>query len=361
MKRFTFCMAVLATTALAGAVWAEPDTQKEERSLRMELHLVDGSHVIGIPALATVPVETPYAKLNIPLKQIASLKIGEDHETVTVDLQNGDKLKGVINLEPIRLDAIYGRVSVGVEHVRQIVVVLDGAAQNGLVVWNRLGSESEVRNSRVGPDGKLSAGRFVPGRFGKGIELNMQEPFGVTFPAEIVPAAAGCIEFWAKLIDFPQTLPWGEKPGLVGVSEKENATGGPCLHFNGNDGAANGGLCARLGTIGSAGTAQYGSWTYALALGTDAVSDWHHYALVWNPAGIPGVADGTRGLAVFVDGRLNTGSWSGAVVPPGPWTLPSGGRLGLLCHQGMPSGRVVFDNLKIWNYAKTDFGDRTEE
>jgi hypothetical protein len=257
---------------------------------------------------------------------------------------------------------VFGTVAVGIEHIQQLDIVLSGGTgQKGLVLWNRLGSESDVKNSRVGPGGKLNAGRFVEGRFGQGIELNMQEPFGVTFPAEIVPASAGCIEFWAKLMDFPQALPSGEKPGLVGVSEKENVLGGPCIHFNGNDGAANGGLCARLGTIGSAGTAQSGSWTYARALGTDAVGDWHHYALVWNPAGIPGVIDGTRCVAIFVDGRLNTGSWNGPVVPPGPWTLPSGGRLGLLCHQGMPSGRIIFDNLKIWNYAKTDFGDRTDE
>ncbi|MBM4149740.1 MAG: LamG domain-containing protein [Lentisphaerae bacterium] len=360
MKRFALWLTMTAAVAMAGSAWAEPE--KAALNLRLELNLVDGSRIIGVPGIEAGPVQTPYASVDVPLAQINTMTMGADRETAVFDMQNGDKLTGVINLEPIQLMTAFGPVSIGVEHIKQFdVVVSGGAGRKGLVFWNRLGSESEVRNSRVGPDGKLSAGRFVPGRFGKGIELNMQEPFGVTFPAEIVPAAAGCIEFWAKLIDFPQTLPWGEKPGLVGVSEKENATGGPCLHFNGNDGAANGGLCARLGTIGSAGTAQYGSWTYALALGTDAVSDWHHYALVWNPAGIPGVADGTRGLAVFVDGRLNTGSWSGAVVPPGPWTLPSGGRLGLLCHQGMPSGRVVFDNLKIWNYAKTDFGDRTEE
>lgn len=359
MHRFARCVSLLALTALISA--ADEDVVVKTQPLRLELDLADGSHIIGLPALVTVPVETPYAKMSIPLKQIASMSIGEDHETVTFDLQNGDKLKGVINLEPIRLDTIYGRASVGVEHIRQIVVVLDGVVQKGLVLWNRLGSESEVRNSRVGPKGEFTAGRFVEGRFGKGIELNMQEQFGVTFPLTIVPTSSGCIEFWARLADLPQALPWGQKPGLIGVNDKDGSNRGSILHFNGNDGASNGGLCAGLGGIGSAGTAQYGNWTYARALGADTVGEWHHYALVWNPAGIPGVAEGTRGLAVFVDGRLNTGSWNGAVVPAGPLALPDGGRLGLLCHQGLPGGRVVFDNLKIWNYAKTDFSDRERE
>jgi hypothetical protein len=353
-------LAVGMIVALAVSSWGE-ETQTNA-TLSLAIDLVDGSRLIGTPGIATVPVQTPYAKMDVPLTQIQALKIGDDHETVTLNLRNGDKLTGVISLAPIKLITVFGTVAVGIEHIQQLDIVLSGGTgQKGLVLWNRLGSESDVKNSRVGPGGKLNAGRFVEGRFGQGIELNMQEPFGVTFPAEIVPASAGCIEFWAKLMDFPQALPSGEKPGLVGVSEKENVLGGPCIHFNGNDGAANGGLCARLGTIGSAGTAQHGSWTYARALGTDAVGDWHHYALVWNPAGIPGVIDGTRCVAIFVDGRLNTGSWNGPVVPPGPWTLPSGGRLGLLCHQGMPSGRIIFDNLKIWNYAKTDFNDRTDE
>ncbi len=360
MKRHLFWIGVWAAAALITA--AGDEIVPKEPPLRLEVNLVDGSRIIGTPVIATVPVQTAYAKMDVPLTQIQSLKLGDDHETVTLNLRNGDKLTGVISLKPIELKTVFGTVAVGIEHIQQLDIVLSGGTgQKGLVLWNRLGSESEVKNSRVGLGGKLNAGRFVEGRFGKGIELNMQEPFGVTFPAEIVPASAGCIEFWAKLMDFPQALPSGEKPGLVGVSEKENVPGGPCIHFNGNDGAANGGLCARLGSIGSAGTAQYGGWTYARALGTDAVGDWHHYALVWNPAGIPGVIDGTRCVAIFVDGRLNTGSWNGAVLPPGPWTLPTGSRLGLLCHQGMPSGRIVFDNLKIWNYAKTDFNDRDNE
>jgi hypothetical protein len=354
---------VLATTALAGAVLAEPDTKKEEPSLRMELDLVDGSHIIGATSIESVPVETAYARIDLPLRHILTLKTSDDHETSAIELRNGDRLKGVVTLGPVVLDTVFGKVAIGIQHIRMLRVSLSGGAfaREGLVLWNRLDSDNDVTRSAVGPEGKFNAGRFVEGRFGKGLELNMQEQFGVTFPLDIVPTSAGCIEFWARLSDFPENLPWGQKPGLIGTNDKDEGNRGSILHFNGNDGASNGGLCVGLGGIGAAGTAQYGNWTYARALGTDAVSDWHHYALVWNTAGIPGVAEGTRCIAVFVDGRLNTGLWNGAAAPTGPLALPKDGRLGLLCHQGLPSGRVVFDNLKIWNYAKTDFGDRTEE
>ncbi|MBM4142770.1 MAG: hypothetical protein FJ225_04130 [Lentisphaerae bacterium] len=113
-----------------------------------------------------------------------------------------------------------------------------------------------MKRGSVGPEGKFNAGRFVEGRFGQGIELNMQEQFGVTFPVGIVPTSAGCIEFWAKLADLPEAMPWGQKPGLIGVNDRDEGNRGSILHFNGNDGASNGGLRAGLGGIGSAGTAR---------------------------------------------------------------------------------------------------------
>ena len=194
----------------------------------------------------------------------------------------------------------------------------ESGSARGLLLWNKLGSRREVLNSQVGPGGQVNAGRFVEGRFGRGVELNMQEAFGVTFPLDAVPTSAGCIEFWAKLVDFPQSLPWFKDPGLIGLGD-ENTD--PLLRFNLNDGISDGGLCVRLPGIGSAGTGLFGAWTYARALGTTAenVADWHHYALVWNPSGIPGILDGTARIAAFVDGKLNTGLWNGIINPRVHW------------------------------------------
>ena len=361
MKNLVLLLAVFFAMTLTDTTWAG-DAPAAPQS-RLELNLVDGSHIIGVSSIESVPVRTSYAKLNLPLQQIRTIKIEEDHETAAVALRNGDSLKGIITLGRVQLETVFGKVSIGVEHIKELRVVLVGGATNqqGLVLWNRLDTESAVEKSRVGPGGKLNGGRFVQGRFGKGIELQMNEPFGVTFPAEILPVSAGCIEFWAKLVAFPQALPWGGQPGLhpglIGIDDKDGNQK-TILQFNGNDGASDGGLCAFLEGFGYAGTAEFGNWTYMRALGTNAVGDWHHYALVWNHDGIPGV---TGRFAVFVDGRLNTGSWNGTAATPGQLSLPKDGRLGFLCHQDMTEGSVVFDNLKIWNYAKTDFSDRNDE
>jgi hypothetical protein len=139
MKRFTFCAAAMMALALAGMVRAGED-KKAEPQLRLELDLADGSHVIGTPSIEAIPVQTSYAKMDLPLKEILSLKIGEDHESATLDLRNGDKLKGVVSLGPITLATVYGSVTVGVEHVRQLAVVFSGGPlpdvlRQGLVLY----------------------------------------------------------------------------------------------------------------------------------------------------------------------------------------------------------------------------------
>ena len=357
MQRLTFCMAFFATMALVSTAWAGKD--KEESQISLELNLADGSRVIGTPSIESVALQTSYAKMDVSLRQIVAIKIDADHETASFDLQNGDKLKGVISLPPIQLETVFGKVSIGIEHIRALRVVV-GGAQRGLLLWNRLGSESEVKNSSVGPCGTLNAGRFVPGKFGNGIELNMQEQYGVTFPVETVSGPDGCIEFWAKLVDFPNDLAWGARPGLLSGDDGKGAQHFMMLHLNGNDGQSNGGLIADIPGLSNGATGQYGQWTYARALGTDSAGDWHHYAMVWASAGIPGVENGKRTVAAYVDGKLNSSIWRGAGGTSRP-AVPATGRFGLIYHVAGQGGRVVYDNIKAWNCAKTDFEDRSRE
>jgi len=129
MKTFTWCIQVLIATVLVSSAWAGKD--KQEPQLRIELDLVDGSHIIGVPSLESVSVQTSYAKMDIQLKQILTIEIEDDHEKVAINLRNGDKLQGVISLEPIKLETVFGKVKIGVGNIRKINVMLSGAALSG--------------------------------------------------------------------------------------------------------------------------------------------------------------------------------------------------------------------------------------
>jgi hypothetical protein len=107
--------------------------------LRVELDLVDGSRVIGTPSIDSVAVETPYAKMDVQLKQILTLRIGKDRETATLELRNGDKLKGVVDLGALKLNTVFGKVKIGAEHIKGLRVMLSGGAlpatlKDGLVL-----------------------------------------------------------------------------------------------------------------------------------------------------------------------------------------------------------------------------------
>lgn len=137
MKRLAVLVVVLLVFASVGATWARAD--RAEPQVRLELDLTDGSCIIGIPGIEAVSLETVYARMNVPLKQITAVKIEADHETAAFEMRNGDNLKGVVTLAPIKLETIFGTSSIGVERIRSIRVVLLGrglsdAAQEALVL-----------------------------------------------------------------------------------------------------------------------------------------------------------------------------------------------------------------------------------
>jgi hypothetical protein len=65
MTKRIFCTLVLSAMTLAGTAWSGKD--KEEPQLRLELDLVDGSQISGTPGIESVPVQTSYARMDIPL------------------------------------------------------------------------------------------------------------------------------------------------------------------------------------------------------------------------------------------------------------------------------------------------------
>jgi beta-lactamase regulating signal transducer with metallopeptidase domain len=234
---------------------------------------------------------------------------------------------------------------------------------NGLVLWNTFDSKKAIYNSRVGPGAvyRGEGGEFVEGVTSNALRLNHDDYEAVAFPKEVVPVDAGCIEFWAKLTDMPEVLHAGQRPALIQIFDRKTAFG---IHFNGNDGFSNGGLCGWAGKGGYCGTGSFGRWQYESVLGKGNVDGWHHYALVWDKNGLgrstidkgrysPNRVDDAvkdKTFAVYLDGKLNTSSWRGGTPRFPPLT---GGELKLnVKHVALGQGTIAYDELKIWNYAR---------
>jgi hypothetical protein len=89
-------------------------------SLRLVLGLVDGSRLIGVPQIASLPVQTAYAKLDVSLSNIVSVSIGTNREQALWKLSNGDQIKGALALKTLEIKAEYGKVAIGVEQIVKI-------------------------------------------------------------------------------------------------------------------------------------------------------------------------------------------------------------------------------------------------
>jgi len=116
MNRIRYVLAVCAVVSLLQAVWGGEAPTND--TLRVAVDLSDGSRIIGIPRLSAVPVETTYAKIRIPLREILTVVIDGDHKHASFTLGNGDRLQGVLTTEPLELNTIFGKVSLPIEHVK---------------------------------------------------------------------------------------------------------------------------------------------------------------------------------------------------------------------------------------------------
>lgn len=161
----------VAAIMTSGWVWAGPvDTNQTMEQIRLDLDLTDGSRVIGVPTVTVIPIQTPYAKMDIPLRQIMTIEIGQDHEQASIALRNGDSLKGVINLGPVALDTLFGNVKIGIEIVKRARVLLSGgtlsdAVRRGLLLHYPFDTDTKDKVADVsgnGRDGIVKGARWTP-------------------------------------------------------------------------------------------------------------------------------------------------------------------------------------------------------
>ncbi len=248
-----------------------------------------------------------------------------------------------------------------------VMLAKSNIINTGLIFWNKLGSSDEIANSVVGTSGLLSGGSFIPGVFGNALCTSYDQDNPVKFiDSGIFSMQQGCIEFWGKLINVYPILTVGD-PGFwyEFFLYKEGDGNAMGQSINANNGLSSGGVSSAVRNKGynylsSCGTQEY-TWQIPL---TDIYGSetelWHHYAVVWNSNGLQGIDNGNRRIVMFLDGIQNTAFWhTGYVGDYIPWE-PADASLTLLNNNG-PQGSMAIDNIKIWNYSKTDFSDRFVE
>jgi alpha-tubulin suppressor-like RCC1 family protein len=219
---------------------------------------------------------------------------------------------------------------------------------NGLVLWNTLGSDTEVSNSIYGSNLQKYVGgswpdvaantSYGPGEFGNAVGIG---PGGYTTSSRVHNLV---------LDNLPQVI--NPNRGTIDVWFKQNSTPTPYVNgviriFDGAFGLNSGMNFHSLPPPNNLefGLAFGGTTTTVNYDITASNGTWLNLAGVWDNAGIGGSADKLR---LFVNGQLvaaNTNATWGTTV--GPQADIAGGQ------DSSPAGQFLVDNLKVFNHALT--------
>jgi hypothetical protein len=242
--------------------------------------------------------------------------------------------------------------------------VIDVQLLQGLLFWNRLGSDEEVYNSEIGPDGVIVGDvEYLPCKHGLGFKP-LPRTGDPNIPDNFIDFSGlnlgnqGCVEFWY----LPDWI-----DGSVGHVVEIFRYGVENDPQNSN----------HLGT-------HFNEWQNLMGTSARNAGHWPSVGMNNRPSNTPGWSttepfhmaftwDGTNPvindrLKFFVNGQRVLGGYSHNGDPTLDDWLPNAVlRLGSRLTSGdwqrhhWEGHDAVFDNIKVWSFPKTDFSDRFEE
>ncbi len=246
------------------------------------------------------------------------------------------------------------------------------ATPPGLVLWNKLGNQTEVLNSEVGVGFAISSEpevKFFPGVYGGafGTEGGIWGYGGYLYmsPDDFFAPdkTRGTVEMWLQK-RIPSLIPF--QTPLVGIFGLQNYNCVPWVNPCDRDDYAPISAYWSDGYTGSGGLTfeivdTGGNWHTAQDTGWNdpnmaPMYEWKHVAFVWDLNGIAGTADKLR---IYRDGVVvgsNTDTIADIMFDDGVVKL-----LGHHEYRRYNQPTAYMDNLKVWDYAKTDFSDRSRE
>jgi len=215
------------------------------------------------------------------------------------------------------------------------------------VLWNKLGSVNEVENSEVGPNGEIvgTVNFSNDVKFNKGVTPNDGNAgSGIDFPTTIADPDSGCIELWVEFFEVPVAFQYGVY-GFVNVGHWRPPDGPDnVLVFSWHN--DNSMLYFSL---------KFNGTNRALFLEnfSPELNEPIHLACVWNREGINDTGDY---MQIYMNGVLQVSDsefndWGdnntlGEFRVATPWDAD------------YAVDRYAVDNIKVWDFSKTDFSDR---
>jgi hypothetical protein len=207
------------TTAAEQAARLKKIEQQLARDLgpevTMVVDLVDGSRIVGKSTLGVVPILTEWAgKLEVALKSFSSIELEEDREKVKVTLQNGDLVRGALELPGIILETSFGKVVIPIEHVQRVTSATGASPhlREGLIghypFQGNTNDESGSANHGEAHGATLTRNRF--GNPDSAYELDGTDDYiDISAIADDISRTENTVSLWftpaMNLMDFDET------------------------------------------------------------------------------------------------------------------------------------------------------------
>ncbi len=159
-------LTILATLALTQPVHAKRSVVNAEAAVSVEVALVDGSNLVGVPDINMIEVTTTYGEMQLPLRMVRRLTVLEGGKQATFEMRNGDRFEGTVALSAIKLQTIFGSVRLPLEQVATVQPFASPIGRKGLPplrLRHRRGNthhrRQQPREPRHGPRAHLAGRR----------------------------------------------------------------------------------------------------------------------------------------------------------------------------------------------------------
>ena len=234
------------------------------------------------------------------------------------------------------------------------------ASGSNVLLWNRLGSDVEVTNSEIGPDGTIVGDiSYFPGKFGNGFKPDIRTgdrniPDNYVRFDGLNLGQEGTIEFWFQ----PDWIGgWSHIRCILNYGK----TGRAPIAFEYNDWQDK--LNIGLWNEDVNDSNYVGRYIVPSSTPEWSTTEPFHIAIVWDGTAV----DNADKIKLYLNGN-ERGTLVGAGSPTfADWSNDNYLHLACRINEGdwarhnWEGSDGVIDNLKIWDFAKADFSDRFEE
>ena len=352
---------IALSALLAGCLTVQ--TPEGKTIIAANATLKDGSSVKGEFRTERIVGSTLFMKkLDLDASLVKSVSFSGTNGESKVLLSNGDSFAMTISTKNFAIKSLLGDLSIPRENFRSLTLSRRTAAggKSGLIFHCTFDDAASITSPVVGPKGTYIGGLFMAGKHGNALLTTVYE-HNATFelPAGFFKTS-GCIEFWAKIQKQSAYIGNGGDPRLFTITQKPSNNTISTIDIVSNNGVGNSGFATWtfLGNMASIRGMRHLRYE-ELFPGSDC-RDWHHYAIVWDVAGIANL-DGTPKKVLLVDGKPVSDVQNEVRAPEEVCAIISFPTLLSFTHdpsqdpEFTTKSPFLIDEFKIWNYAKTDF------